>query len=195
MIQVRRAAAAAAVAILTMPAVVLAHADVVGSVPADGSVLATPPAEVVVTYSEGLADGSSIVIRDAAGAAIATGTPATAGATEMRATLPILEPGAYRIESTAISTDGDGEIKRAVITFTVAEPAAAPTPTAAPSAEPSPGASAPAPSTATVEPTPSPTAAPGDGSTSSTDVLLPIVAVSAILAVAVVALLRRRGPA
>jgi methionine-rich copper-binding protein CopC len=194
----RRAVALSAgvlVAALAMPAAVAGHAALDTSTPADGAVLTTPPTEIVVTYSQGLDDGSSIVLRDASGTEIARAVPASIGVKEMRATFAPLAPGTYTIESTTFSSeDGEGP-ERETVTFTVLEPTpapptATPAPTSEPSADPTPTPSP------TEAPTPSPApSADGSGSGSSTDVLLPIAVVGLLIGGGLAFFLRRRGAA
>ncbi|TAK02445.1 MAG: copper resistance protein CopC [Chloroflexota bacterium] len=180
---------------LTMSAVAAAHAEIATSTPADEAVLATPPTEIVVTYTQGLDEGSSIVLRDASGTEIARAVPASIGVKEMRATFAPLTPGTYTIESTTFSSeDGEGP-ERETLTFTVLEPTPAPpTATPGPTNEPS------APQTPTLAPTEGPTPSPapsadGSGSGSSTDVLLPIAVVGLVIGGGLAFFLRRRGGA
>ncbi|MCI0583906.1 MAG: copper resistance protein CopC [Chloroflexi bacterium] len=175
------------------PAVVLAHAELVSSTPADGAVLTEPPTEIVLTYSQGLDEGSSIVLKDAHGTTIATGTPASIGITEMRATFASLTPGTYTIESTTKSSE-DGEIDRATVTFTVAEPT--PPPTDEPSAGTAPSQTTPPTITPTPPSTPSPAAsAAGGNGGSGPDVLLPLAVVGLLIGGGLAFFLRRRGAA
>ncbi len=67
--------------LLALPGTASAHADLVTASPADGEVLTTVPAEIVLTFSEGLTDASSYSVLDAAGATVATGTPDPADGT------------------------------------------------------------------------------------------------------------------
>lgn len=197
---VRRPAALALLLLLAVPASALAHAAIESATPADKAVLTEPPTEVVVTYTEGLTDGSSIVLKDATGATIATGTPAADGALEMRVSFAPLEPGAYSIESTTRSSV-DGDVDRQTLTFTVVEATPAPataTATAEPSQAPSEAPSEAA-STAPTEgasPTPAPTTAPGaGGGDGGTAVLVPIAIVGLLVGGGLAIFLRRRPAA
>jgi hypothetical protein len=149
-----------------------------------------PVVEVSGIYSEAMTpDGSSLVIKDAAGATVARGTVDPEDDTRMVATPAApLGSGVYTVESTAVSTDGHAE--RTTWTFTVAV-VATPTPTtsAAPTTAPTPAAATPLPS---VAPTPVPsadTSPTGSGS----DVLLPIVVALVILGGGAAYLLSRRN--
>jgi methionine-rich copper-binding protein CopC len=192
------AASIAALTLLLLPATVLAHAELETTTPDDGAVVEGTPTEIVATFSEALDDGSSLSLRDAAGDEVARSEPDPDDPTRMViADVPELAPGAYTVRWTASSDDG--HLERDTWSFTVAV-VLTPSPTTAPTAS-----ATPAPSTAptpTVAPTPSsaasPTAspAPGDGDpTSGTDVLIPIIAGLAIVAIAGGVLLSRRGRA
>jgi methionine-rich copper-binding protein CopC len=189
---VRGAAAVALLLLLAVPASAFAHAAIETATPADEAVLAEPPTEIVITYTEGLADGSSIVLKDATGGTIATGTPAAVGALEMRVTFAPLAPGAYTIESTTRSVE-DGDVDRQTLTFTVAEPTPPPA-TATPGPTEAPSDAATAAPTAADSPTPAPTPAPGaDGGGDDTAVLLPIVVVGLLIGGGLAFFLRRRS--
>ena len=187
---------AVVLALLLWPAAAFAHAELESASPADGAILEAPPTEIVFTYTEELdPSGSSLTLHDARGTQLAAGGVDPSDDLVMRIDPPELVAGAYEIRSTALSAHDD-HLERNVVTFTVTEPTPPPTP----SPTPAPSATA----TPTTPPTASPSAAPSpsppaDGTpTSTTDVLIPIVA-----AVVLVALLgawlfgrsRGRGPA
>ena len=69
----RRALAAAGglLLALALSAAAVAHAAIETATPPNEAVLTEPPTEVVITYTEGLDDGSSIVLKDSTGATIA----------------------------------------------------------------------------------------------------------------------------
>lgn len=178
-----------------MPPAIAAHAALDAASPADGATLEGTPTEVAGTYTQDLvADGSSLQLRDASGTVIATGGVDPADARRLVITdLPGLVPGEYEVRSTTLSAE-DGEVDRATWTFTVvAALTPAPTATPAPTVEPSTASS--------VEPTaaPSATAAPTPvdheepTGASDSDVILPIIAGLAIVLIAGVVLLNRRG--
>jgi methionine-rich copper-binding protein CopC len=181
-----RAAVSAALAglllfALALPA--LAHSELVSSDPADKATLATPPTTVTLTFSEDLDPAKSSFKLSGPSGLVGTGAVA-ATPTIMTLEGLSLEPGDYEIQWTSAALDGD--ILRGTLTFTVTAPTPAPaTPTAEPSATPAPAASpTAAPSTETTPaPTPAPSAAPEPASSTSTgDVLLPIVAALVIVA-------------
>lgn len=177
---------------------VSAHAELEVSDPADGATLTTPPTQVVLGFSEELADKSKFKLLGPDGATVANGTVGQ-DATTLSATGLSLGPGLYTVEWTSVAPDGD--VLRGKLTFTVAEPTPPPaTPTPAPTAAPTEAASvAPseAPSVAvTPAPTPAPSADTTPASSSGTDVLIPIVAGLALVAVVGAIFLRRnRGAA
>ncbi len=179
---------------LLLTAPVAAHAELVSSDPADGAVLTEPPAEVVLTFSEGVVGDSSFSVLDVDGATLATGGIDPADPAVMRATLPTLGAGRYTVQWTSVADDGD--ILRGTFTFSVAVPAPpVPTPTPAPTEGPS---AAPSP-TAAPTPAPTPTSAPSDSpdgdAGGGTDVLLPIAVVAVLIVAGVAFFLRRRTSA
>jgi methionine-rich copper-binding protein CopC len=184
----------AAMALLLVPGLVLAHAELETATPADKSTVTEPVAEVSGIYSEAMSpDGSSLVVKDASGATVARGTVDPEDDTRMVATpAAALGSGVYTVESTAVASDGHAE--RVTWTFTVAvAPTPSPTPviTAAPSVAPS---VAPAPATPLPSVAPTPVASADGGSTGSGgDVLLPIVVALIILGGGAAYLLSRRN--
>lgn len=157
------------------PAGVFAHAELDTMTPADKSTVDIVPAEIVATFTEDLDPAkSSIVVVTAAGAQVASGGEVDPSyAKRMTLALPALEPGGYEVRWTSASAE-DGDLDRGVTTFTFA-PAATPSPT------PSSAASPTAAPTAAPTPPPSPVASAspsGSGqpaSTSTTDLLIPII--------------------
>src|SRR3954471_3048318 len=155
--RIRRLATAvtvAAVAVILVPGLVLGHAELQTATPADKSVVTEPVAEVSGIYSEAMKpDGSSLVVKDASGTQVATGSVDPEDDTRMVATpTSPLGNGAYTVESTTLA--GDGDIAHAKWTFTVAI-VATPAPTAAAPSSAPPSASA-TPVTATPVPTVTP---------------------------------------
>lgn len=164
----------------------LGHAELVTVVPADGATVASPPAEIVLTFSQNLDPGrSSIRLVDAGGRVIAEGgqvDPGNVRTMRLALTAPPA-PGAYTIRWTSFSTE-DGERHTDTTTFAIAAstpPSASPAP--APSAAPSQvGAASPASSSPPI-PTFSHPPSPPPPAASTADAVLPIVAVLAVLAV------------
>jgi methionine-rich copper-binding protein CopC len=181
---------AAALTTFLVPGLALAHAELETPTPADKSTVTEPVAEVAGIYSEPMTpDGSSLVVKDATGATVASGTVDPEDDTRMVATPAApLEGGAYTVESTAVATDG--HIEHATWTFTVAI-VAAPSPAASTATSAAP-TSAPATPLPSVAPTPVPSAT-GSTTGSGSDVILPIVVALIVLGAGAAYLLSRRN--
>lgn len=192
--RLRVASLIATFVILALPGSALAHAELLRSIPDNGQTVTDPVTVVTGTYSQDLAANSKLLVKDASGATVATGgvDPGNARRMIARPDAP-LGNGTYEVQSTSVSAE-DGDIERVQWTFTVAV-AASPSPTDA--ASPSVGASAStqaspsavASASATAAPSPSP--APGDSTSDSSNVILPIIAALAIVAIGGVYLLNR----
>ena len=182
-------------AILSLPTAVAAHAELQTATPKDGATVEGSPPVISGTYSEPMTkSGSSLVLLGPDGKQIATGGVDPANTKRMAIDpVPDLVPGSYTVKSTTKSA-ADGDIDRKEWSFTVV-PAPTPTPTLAPSATAAPSASASATRPATAPPSPSPAPSAGGGGTSGGggDVVLPIIAALAIVAVGGALLLGRRG--
>lgn len=208
------AALLAALALLTVLAPVAAHADLERSDPAaDTTVEGTPP-EVSGVFTESLDSATSrILLLDESGQRLAEGgmDPDDDSATTMRLDPPALAPGTYEVRWTARTPD-DGAVTRGRWTFTVAQAATGPGPTNAETPGSSPAASPPdssrvpgqpRPSTAPTappvsappspEPGPSPSTVTPDGTGPDPlgGVAVPLLALAAVAAAAVVLLTRR----
>jgi methionine-rich copper-binding protein CopC len=99
---------AAAVLLVGAATAAFAHAHLVRAVPAAGASVSTALTEVTLRFSEKLESAlSSIVVRDAAGMQIdkRDGTVDKKDRTIIRVSLPALEPGVYKVEWRAVSTD------------------------------------------------------------------------------------------
>jgi hypothetical protein len=198
-LRLSRALVAALFVALLLPATVAAHAELVRAIPADGETVTEPVTVVSGRYSEDMADNSSLEIRDASGATVATGgvDPDDDRRMVARPDAPLTD-GTYTVRSTTVSAE-DGDVDRVTWTFTVAVPAtASPTeapsastaaPSEAPSASPSPAESPSASASPSAAPSASP--APTTPTSSGGDVLLPIVVALAIVAVGAGFLLNR----
>ena len=191
--RLRVASLIATFVILAVPGSALAHAELQRSIPDNGETLTDPVTVVTGTYSQDLAANSKLLVKDASGATVATGTvdPGNVRRMVARPDAP-LENGTYEVQSTSVSAD-DGDIERVQWTFTVAV-AALPSPTEVPSV--SAGTSSPearpsvVPSASATQ-APSPSPAPGDSTSDSSNVILPIIAALAIVAIGGVYLLNR----
>jgi methionine-rich copper-binding protein CopC len=153
-----------------------AHASLTDSDPADGDVVAGTPETLTLTFDEPLGtDQSEVTVENAAGEEVARGGIAPDNSMVMVVELPVLPPGDYVAQWTAVTPD-DGGVTRGEVTFTIEPPPAgtpgepgddgSPSPTATrpggglpiitigPGVTPRPTASA------TARPSPTPTAAP-----------------------------------
>jgi hypothetical protein len=183
--------------VVLLPASALGHAELSEASPGDGDVVEEPLTRLTADFTEDLADGSAMTLRDAGGAVVAAGNihPSNERLMLILVDDP-LPSGEYEVEWQALAADG--HIERGTYRFTIAATAAA-TPTPAPpsasagaSALPSepPPTSTPPPATA-----PAPSAAPTDPAASSGDVLLPILAAVVLVGLLGGYLLLRRRPA
>jgi len=182
--------------LLALPGMAFAHAELETATPADGSTVEGTPDEIVFLFTEAVFEGSSLELRSAADAVVATGGPDPAGTIRMAIVPPTLEPGTYTVRWTAIASDG--HVERGTVTFVVTAPptpSPTPAPTPAPSASASPTASPTSTPDATPSPTPAPSAAPTDPTAGSGDVLIPIVVALVLLGALGASLLRRRNSA
>jgi methionine-rich copper-binding protein CopC len=191
------AASLMALAAFLVPTAVSAHAELDTVTPADGSTVEVAPTEIVMTFTQNLdASKSSIVLVTAAGAQVASGGEVAASEPrQMTVALPGLEPGAYEIRWTSWSAEDD-EGDRGITTFTYTPPpptpSPSPTPTLAPSATPAPSASPTVSPSATPVPSPSGSGSP---TSSTTDILIPIIAAIILVAGLGYWLMRRRSGA
>ncbi|HYO42728.1 MAG TPA: copper resistance CopC family protein [Candidatus Limnocylindrales bacterium] len=192
--------------LLALAAPVLAHAELKASDPEDKAVIATPPAKVTLTFTEGLDQAKSSFKLNGPSGTVGTAKPARQGDKVMTLDGLSLGPGAYSIQWTAGAADG--HVERGKLSFTVLEPTPAPptpvpsTPspipatTRAPSASPSsvvqPTALATAASTATATATPVDleTGSSSSGATGS-DIVIALVGGLAAVAVGGAFVMRR----
>jgi methionine-rich copper-binding protein CopC len=123
----------AELALTTYAAVALAHAHLQNSTPADGGVLDSSPAEVVLTFSEAARLTGAWIQRAGDTKEKLQSLPQKA-AREVKVPLPVLTPGAYIVSWRAISDDGHvvpGQIRFTVGTQLKMDPG-----TASPPAQP-----------------------------------------------------------
>jgi methionine-rich copper-binding protein CopC len=126
------AAAAALLALAALPVIVLGHAQLVSADPPVGGTLTSTPHTLTATFDDELTpNGSSIVVEDAAGAQVATGSVSEDDAHTMLAQLPALANGPYTVKWTAVSAD-DAAVERGTYAFTVGSTVSTPGTTAAP---------------------------------------------------------------
>jgi len=176
--------AAVTLVALLIPSVALAHAELDTITPANGSTVDVAPTQIVATFTEELDPAkSSIVVLNAGGAQIATGgTVAADDKKKMTLALPALEAGTYQVRWTSTSAQ-DGDIDRGTTGFTYA-PAATPSPTPSAAASATPESSVAATPSPSVAPTvaPSPSADTTTPTSSTTDLLIPIVVAVILIA-------------
>ena len=196
--QIRRVATlvpVAAMAVLLVPGLVLAHAELDTPTPADKSTVTTPVTEVSGTFIQRMkVDGSTLVVKLVGGGTVAEGGVDPTDDKRMVATpTSPLGSGSYQVEWTTNSAE-DNEVARGTWTFTVAVAAPSPSPavTAAASAVPTAAVSTPPSAIASLPPTPAPSA-DGSSTGSGSDVLLPIIIALIVLGAGAAYLLSRRN--
>lgn len=120
---------AASIAVVAATGLVVAHADLVESDPADGSTLTTTPYTLTATFLEEIdTEASTLVVENSSGVEVATGTVDSDDNTMMTAELPQLPDGVYTVRWTTVTPDDTG-IERGTFTFTVAAAGTTPAPT------------------------------------------------------------------
>ena len=180
--------------LLVLPAGVMAHAELDTPTPADGATIEGSADIIEATFTEPLdPEGSSLEVQDASGAVVAEGGPVDGDPQRMAIDpVPALTPGEYTVRWTSLSAV-DPHVERGTWSFTVtAEPTAEPPPSAVATDASTTGPTSAPTMAPTVAPSPSPSGE-GDPAASEGDVLLPIIAALAIVAMAGVVLLNRRG--
>ncbi len=170
----------ALLALVLLPGVAAAHAELEASDPADRATLTAPPTEITGDFTEEVdAARSSMELRGPDGAPIASGSvPGGGPTTRMAITgLPTLAPGVYEVRWTTVTADDEG-VERGTFTFTVSKAAPGTTPASSttPAVTPAPAA-----------PSPEPAPATGSG-----DLLVPILVLGAVLVGGAAVFLRRR---
>ena len=103
------AALVVAVAVAALPAVALAHAELVSSDPEAGANLNTAPTEVTLTFDDELdPDGSGFTVTDHHGDEVGTGELDldVADRNVVRGAVSISEPGVYTVEWAILGLDG-----------------------------------------------------------------------------------------
>ena len=186
---------AAAMAVLLVPGLVLAHAELDTPTPADKSTVTTPVTEVSGTFIQRMkVDGSTLVVKLVGGGTVAEGGVDPTDDKRMVATpTSPLGSGSYQVEWTTNSAE-DNEVARGTWTFTVAVAAPSPSPavTAAASAVPTASVSVLPSATASLPPAPAPSA-DGSSTGSGSDVILPIIIALIVLGAGAAYLLSRRN--
>jgi len=187
------ALAIAVLLVLMLPAIAAAHAELESSAPADGTTVPSPfDGPIEMGFSATLVEGSKAELYSATGTLVATAVVDGPRATMTIALDAPLAPGDYVVRWVSIAEDTD--LDRGTISFTVETPAPTVNPTDEPSTSPTTVAAASAPTT--LAPSAAPSVSPADGSATSTtgDVILPIVVLLIVVGVGAVYLVRRRTP-
>jgi len=123
-----------------------AHDELKSSSPADGATLATPPAQVVLTFEEAPVElGAQVVVTGPDGS-VSAGTPRLDGDDVIQAVQPQAPAGRYTVKWRV--TSDDGHPVSGTLAFTAQAAAAGASPTTAPSAEAATPAATPAPADA-----------------------------------------------
>ena len=186
-----------ALLVMLLPAVVVAHAELDTSTPADGATVPSPfVGPIVLDFTEALADGSEADLLGPAGGAGASAEVDLAGARMTFEFAAALDPGEYEVRWTGVALDG--HVDRGTFGFTVAPALPTPEPTPEPTPTPAASVTAPAetPAPATVEPSVPPGPSPsvdGGETAGSADVLLPIIVALLVVGAGAVYLLTRRN--
>jgi copper resistance protein C len=184
-----RFAASAVIALVTLTllaGVVAAHAELVSSNPKAGSSVATPPTEIVLTFSEALDPKKSSMTVAMVGDPVRFrgGTVSASAPKVMRLAVPDLGTGEFDVHWTSASAE-DGDLDRGDFAFNVAGVPAVATDNGGSQAATSPPLS----------PSASPSATPDPAAASGTDALLPVVAAIVVIGVLGYVLLRNRRAA
>jgi len=113
-------AAALAVSVLAAPAA-SAHDAFVGSTPAAGSTVTTPPTAVRVSFEEPpLATGLGVAVTGPDGTSVVSGKPTLAGSVVVQALVPLTAGGVYTVAWRIVADDGHPVTS--TFTFTLALP-------------------------------------------------------------------------
>jgi len=115
---------------LAFPAAASAHARLVGSKPADGAVLATPPADVRLLFDDAVRPAGGDRAVDAAGRSVLGGPARRLGGNDRALVIPLrpgLTRGAYTVRWRVISNDG--HLIEGVLAFGVGTGLPTPVPT------------------------------------------------------------------
>ncbi|HZO69649.1 MAG TPA: copper resistance CopC family protein [Kribbellaceae bacterium] len=84
-----------------------AHAELLSMTPADGATLASPPATVVLKYSEPMQlTGSEVVVTAPSGASVSDGGPDIVDGVVTQRLAALTEVGRYQITARVVSADG-----------------------------------------------------------------------------------------
>jgi methionine-rich copper-binding protein CopC len=155
-----------------------AHNALLGTDPADGSSLATPPTHITLTFDQpAQALGTEIVVLGPDGAAVSTGTPELVDNTVAQALAADLPAGAYTVQWRVTSADGHPLSGELAFTATAGAPVA----TAPVTPEPIEPTAEPTMTTQAVEPSPEATVSGSEELAEDEDAGLAAGAVAAVI--------------
>jgi copper resistance protein C len=110
---------ASLLALVVSTGVAVAHAKLESMTPANGSSMAAPPTQVVLTFNEPVgSNGTQVVVRSPSGKDVATGD---AQVIDNKVTQPVgamVEAGKYRVDARVVSADGHPVIVSGSFTVT-----------------------------------------------------------------------------
>jgi copper transport protein len=107
---VKRAVVGVALLALAAPAVAAAHATLLRTTPANGSITARPPAEVRAVFDDTVrVTGGNAVVANASGASVLVGKPSARGRTLILPLREDLPRGDYSVRWSIVSDDGHRE--------------------------------------------------------------------------------------
>ncbi|MGI8329331.1 copper resistance CopC family protein [Actinomadura scrupuli] len=134
---------AASVAVVAPSAAAAAHAELKTMSPGHGSVQASAPSEVVLTFDQPVSRRfTAVEVIGPAGARVESGPPTVDRAVVRQPLRPLPPPGRYRVAYRTVSVDG--HVVRGAREFTFRPPEGAPSPTVSASRSPAPAAPQPA---------------------------------------------------
>jgi methionine-rich copper-binding protein CopC len=95
-----------------VPALTVAHAELISSTPADGETLDEPPREIVITFEGELQPEGSGFRVAGPGGEVATGAVdlQVAERNVLRGDVSFSEPGVYTVKWTVVASDGDEQL-------------------------------------------------------------------------------------
>ena len=98
---------AALLVLVVPPGRAAAHAKLESITPADGSTMAAPPTEVVLTFNEPVGStGAQVVVRSPSGTDVSTGELEVIDNTVTQPVGAMIEAGKYRVDARITSADG-----------------------------------------------------------------------------------------
>jgi methionine-rich copper-binding protein CopC len=182
------------IAVVATATPAFAHAELIGSNPAEDATLSTPPQQIELTFNEPVTLGANpVTVTGPGGASWTVGAPVADGAVVVAPVQASGPAGTYSVIYEMVSKDGD--TVRGAVTFTLTA-AAAPPPTTTTTTTTATTTAAPTGPSTTAEPPPATTPVAPAADESTDDGGLPawvwVLAAVVVLAVVVVVVLRLR---